>query len=349
MILNDGICLNQEKGWFLGMKTPMLYEVSMSDFEINPLCMIPAKSGISERVSQKIIYKNDKLYILPDRSKTLYILDLNNVDIAEIDVPEAFARPCMLNGWFDKQILYCYMHLDDSIASFDIETKKFLGTHMIFENGKKGAFESAYVDGCCYFISKDDNRICKYNLIEDKKLFVELDRNAIGFNTIVYQPMNNMMYVTGLNEDIYIWSVETNEIIDVIRIKDGYEHTSKEGFRYFSSHVCGDKIAFLSRNFDENRDSHIVLLQNDSNYDVMHLDGTKGNNQNIIETVYEDKLVFFNINNNELYRVNVDLRRIDKIAPRTVNKRNTNRINSGLILKEDEFTSLKWFVEGLTI
>lgn len=346
MIINDCICIHGNTGWFVGTKDSILYEISMNEFKIKALTALPSSKNKRVRISQRIVYNDDKLYVLPDQAYSIFIYDLQKKSWEKINIPSNYIRPCILNAWFDDDIMYCYLHLDNEVMWIDLKERRFLKSEKIFDDSNiKGAYESLCLNGLFYFISRNDSRICEYNPKNNKKKYYVIDESENGFNTLSYDVAKNCFYITGYSANLYIWSKEKNliETIPISMADSDGEHTL-----FFSSSGIGGNIVFVPYNVNFEKNMELIVFNTDKkDFIIVQIPNSCGNSQNIIECIYHNNPIILNHSIRSLIEVDIIKHKTKKIEVGADNARNQVKLEGDITISESKFVSLSWFLEGI--
>lgn len=249
-MLNDvglkhiGYATDYKRIWYVTETNYLLMEIHIQKQTIKCLCMVPGLSGKSEEYRVLGYYEN-KLYVLPFRSRYMYIYDL--AEGKGIHVPirqdqDVCATGCIYrdgymyiygwNGYLIKYCIsdqtYCYLDLDTQILGMNYVPEKWFWTDAFLQ--KNEIYLPMAMDKGAVVIGEND-QISYINLGEDQKRW-QL-RNILNDNEkihVIYEDENKHIHAT-----TYDYGGNLLEDADVLL------HRDFEVYPYGRAYLCGRK------------------------------------------------------------------------------------------------------------
>ncbi len=302
MIINDGICFDEEKGYFVDRNTGDLYNIDINTNTIELIDSVKSAEA-NYRKYRKILKLNEKIICLPDCDRKIKIVNEKNgkSEYIELDSDE---RNCIVSAWNIGNTIYAGRPLQNELLEIELGTnKKIIKRYSIFNESGIICSQQFYLDNNhIYAITK--TKIAAFDISSKEIRVYDYKEQDKGFSTIVCK--DNKIYLTGHKNKIYVVDKTNMEIVEKIDIKK--EMCANTGYieddNYFiESVVCGPYIYFFpqanSNNilFLNNKDNSIGLIEfNYGNKDIKHF---------TYSGIIDDYFFVQDEINKELYSINI--------------------------------------------
>ena len=124
MIYNDGTYEESELVWFVGYEDNNLYCMDRTG-KINLVAIIPADTTNGDRYrANPICIKNGDIVVcFPDKSKKIYIYNINTMEMVDISLHVKAKRLTISNGWVFNDKLWCISYRTGQLFKCNLETK----------------------------------------------------------------------------------------------------------------------------------------------------------------------------------------------------------------------------------
>lgn len=208
-IQSDQMAIDGNEAWLVDRKENILYKADLSNYECEFITILPTPMSIKEellpfyRINPCCYKKNDSIFLMPDRGDSILIYDLKKKEISKVEIN----NPCSVrlsihNFWEDSGKLWVVSQGLGKILVFDIESKSIEGYYDIFdESDFLPGYESIKIGSYIFNVSRNANRICKFNIkLREKKVY-EISGLSEGLYTICYA--DGRFWFSGISGRIY--------------------------------------------------------------------------------------------------------------------------------------------------
>lgn len=298
MIYNDGTFEDNSGTWFVGYRDNVLYYMdNQGKVKIEEEIPLDIYTKDTYRANPFCIKKEDKIWLLPEKSKTIYEYDLNNKTFKSIKVELDCSRYSIRNAWVLGSTLWCLSFRVGKMIKIDLKTGVVLSILAVCTPKiESGCGEAVCVDDKIYIAEWSKNIVIEFDTTNENKIEHVINCGDLGFGTIQYD--GKFFYLTGYNKCLYKCDLNngyvTTFFLDDLKVM--LESTEKKYLFFVSSKLINDYIFILPQNNMTCICSQIIILN------------TKTEEIQIVELQnydkprkFDDCLIYNFILNNEVY------------------------------------------------
>ena len=201
MILIDGTFEEDDKIWFVGNKDNILYCMD-KDFHTEMVAVVPAYEEDYYRANPICIKDENKVFMLPDKAKEIYVYNLENGDLTEISINLPCQRCSISNGWVIEGTLWCISNRIGELLKCNIRNNNVEKIFKIYNPTEQYiSAESIRVNHYLYFVVKNTTDIYEFDIEKEKLTILHTKIKDRGLSTIFTD--GNKFYLTGFKNCIY--------------------------------------------------------------------------------------------------------------------------------------------------
>ena len=265
----DGTWQENNEVWFVGNEDNILWRMNIVTDEIQYMAALPTKTKDDAfRMNTRCIKEGNHVFCLPDRADRILIYNIitKNTESCMIDMGES--RIGIYNAWKCGNKIWCVSYFLQSIIEIDMDNECVGGMYPVFEEEKTLiGYEAAMHQGCIYCVSRNTNKISKFNTVTKSVKYYTPQINDEGFNTIVAD--ENAFYLTGHKKAVYVWNEESDSIVPIETFPSQYNVFNEEGLEvncyekpiFYRSLAMESYILFLPWNFSKASSNGIIAYR----------------------------------------------------------------------------------------
>lgn len=354
MILIDGTFEEDDKIWFVGNKDNILYCMD-KDFHTEMVAVVPAYEEDYYRANPICIKDENKVFMLPDKAKEIYVYNLENGDLTEISINLPCQRCSISNGWVIEGTLWCISNRIGELLKCNIRNNNVEKIFKIYNPTEQYiSAESIRVNHYLYFVVKNTTDIYEFDIEKEKLTILHTKIKDRGLSTIFTD--GNKFYLTGFKNCIYCWNKDTDRI-DVISLENKMnwiiENDENKSARFGKIVSIKDYLLFIPQNSIHFISNELILFDRISNQ-VKIIDLSYNSEDREVEELFiycfktEDEIVLQDYKRKEFIIINVNNGDIS-YKECDVTKRYNEKLwksiqNVGGIYTEDNFLNIKDFM-----
>ena len=226
----SAFCKVQDDIWFIHGNVAILCKYNMLKKETTVIGMLPVKNKCREYLFEKIVFYNEKLFIIPCWADEIVIYDINNNSFCKIDL-EYTNRMKFCNAFIYRNKIVCVPYTYPFAISIDVDTFEICNEYSIenaiLNEGADYVSDSIKIDKQIYMVSPQKNAIWKYDL--DKQVMDKLVISNVDGISSICKAGKSIVLCSNTNKKILLIDSDLHNVKDVFW-PDGVESLKIMGF-----------------------------------------------------------------------------------------------------------------------
>lgn len=284
IVQNDQLLIDNMSLWYIDRNENVLYRFDIKRNEYELISILPTTLPIKAecapfyRITPYCYKKDNLIFCMPDRGDSILVYDLRTAKVSKIDVYKTEnVRLSIHDFWDSGDRLWAISYGLSKILEINTNRKIIEKYYDIFDNEEDlPGYETEMVNGILFCISRNSNRLCKFNIKTKKKEILEIPGLKEGINTICYD--KNKFWFSGISGRIYVWDginyvLELNNYPKEIEVYgiDTPKSKAKNIFLksnvpvFYRSFFVNETVCFLPFNLDQAQ-CDVLLCVNKKDY-----------------------------------------------------------------------------------
>lgn len=247
-IWNDGICVDNNKGWFVGCQVNALFEVNFEDNNMKLLAKFPDTT--IEKFREISICKKykDSIYCFPDCGKQIWVYDILKKTWQKIEIENLKGKRWgIMNAFLCENHFFAVSICQKKIIEIDALKKQVINCYPIFSDMEdKMGWECIEVENGIYCVSRVSNVVCRFDMQTKRIDYYELSGiEGKGFHTICFS--DGKFWLSGNQKTFVVWDKKNNQVNTINYMIDDFcaYQIEKEPQLFLSSVSVQKKIWYI--------------------------------------------------------------------------------------------------------
>lgn len=208
----NAFCVNEENIWFIHGKASILFKYNIRLKKTQAIGVLPEKNMWNEGLYKKILFKDDKIYIIPCHAKKIIKYDIKNNEFSQIYIKEHDGM-MFVNAFLVNEKIICIPYSYPGVVSIDtrFDTAKIeYDMSTIMNENSIQYFNSAdCLNGVIAMVSPQSDKGYLYYVENNKLEIINVNNEGVRYNSVA------------MLQEKYIFCSKERKCIHVYDIKSG--------------------------------------------------------------------------------------------------------------------------------
>lgn len=212
LIENDQMYIEGSKAWFVDRNTNELITMDMKTMKCTYKGQVPITDGNAFRCNPFLCVYEQKVFLLPDYGKEVWLFDAEEEKLYEIEVinKDKVAIKTSAKWVYNKRLYFVSQGLRKLVV-IDIQTKKVEKYVDVFDTIGTFSFAFERIENTVYLASRTSNIILELDLETESLKYYSIPEMKGGIGTICFD--GKVFWLSGCEKRLYAWNKEDNTVI----------------------------------------------------------------------------------------------------------------------------------------